>query len=98
MLPVIKGQRLMDDKNYITEDEALLKYCPKIEEDCLGSDCMMWVWQDPQYVLAAESPGEGWVQGEIDDVIFKSSDKSPFKYEWTKERDVKKGKCGLRSY
>ena len=52
MLPVIKGQKLMDDKNYITEDEALLKYCPKIEEDCLGSDCMMWVWQDPQYESA----------------------------------------------
>jgi hypothetical protein len=90
----------MTDRNYITEDEAFLKYCPKIEEDCLGSDCMMWVWQDPQVVWAEESPGEGWERGEIDDVIFNigGTEPKPPKYEWKKEREVLRGRCGLRKY
>jgi len=90
----------MFDRNYMTEEEALVKYCPHLEEDCLGHDCMMWVWQDPQIVWSEESPGEGWVKGEIDDVIFNlgGAEKKPPKYEWKKEREVLRGRCGLRKY
>jgi hypothetical protein len=89
------------DKNWMTEEAAAHKYCPKIGDYCLISECMFWEWREPEYRYAVESPGEGWVKGETDDWAYTPAtdpDKpaKPQKYEWHKERDVEQGKCGIR--
>ena len=89
------------DKNWMTPEEAELKYCPKLEADCLGTECMAWVWQDDDYTYAEESPGEGWVRGDLADSIFGYGDKEKtkkVKYEWRKAREIAKGRCGIVRY
>lgn len=86
------------DPNYITVEEAVAKYCPKIGQECLADRCMMWVWQDPHCVWKTDSPGEGWVRGELNDIAFGSNEPDPPRYEWYKERDNKRGKCGMRIF
>lgn len=80
-------------RNWMTEEEASLKYCPKLEEDCLGSECMFWVWQDPEYMWAVESPGDDWIKGEEDE-IFLSGEGAAKKHEWIRPRAILKGRCG----
>lgn len=86
-------------RNWVTEEEAHVKYCPKIEDDCLGSECMFWLWQDPEYSWAAESPGDDWVKGDEDDIFTRGEDIKPKRFEWIRPRSVAKGRCGIpRSY
>ena len=82
------------DKNWMTEEAAAHKYCPKIGDYCLVSDCMFWEWEAPSYSWSAESPGEGWVKGEVDD--WANAGDKPMKYEWFKPRAKEKGRCGGR--
>ena len=84
------------DKNWMTEEAAAHKYCPKIGDYCLVSDCMFWEWQDPMYRWGAESPGEGWVKGEMDEWMVAATDGKPPKFEWYKVHEEEKGKCGIR--